>query len=57
MRNQKKRQGTWVTLGTHHLTTTPIVQLSDKTGEDVSLGRRLAFDAARFVPVAGLPQD
>ncbi|MEA2026011.1 MAG: S8 family serine peptidase [Chloroflexota bacterium] len=56
-RNQKKHQGTWVSLGIHHLTTTPIVQLSDKTGEDVSLGRRLAFDAARFVPVAGPPHD
>jgi hypothetical protein len=50
VRSQKKRQGEWVSLGIHKLTTTPIVQLADKTGESGSLGRRLAFDAARFVP-------
>ncbi len=55
IRNQDKRRGTWVSLGIHHLTTTPIVQLADKTGEDDSLGRRLAFDAARFVPADGPP--
>jgi hypothetical protein len=53
IRNQKKRQGSWVSLGIHRLTATPIVQLADRTGEAGSLGRRLAFDAARFVPVAG----
>ncbi len=55
IRNQHKRSGTWVSLGIHHLSSTPIVQLSDKTGEAPSLARRLAFDAARFVPVAGPP--
>jgi subtilisin family serine protease len=53
VRNQEKRRGTWVSLGVHHLATTPIVQLSDRTGEIASLGRQLAFDAARFVPVDG----
>jgi hypothetical protein len=50
VRSQKKRQGEWVGLGVHKLTTTPIVKLADKTGETGSLGRRLAFDVARFVP-------
>ena len=52
MRSQYKRRGTWVSLGTHQLTTTPIVQLADKTGEGDGSGRSLAFDAVRFVPTA-----
>jgi len=51
VRNQRKLRGTWATLGVHWLTTTPTVKLTDKTGERASLGRRVAFDAARFVPV------
>jgi subtilisin family serine protease len=50
IRNQKARRGDWVSLGVHKLGTRPIVKLADKTGEAGSLGRRLAFDAARFVP-------
>jgi hypothetical protein len=57
VRSQKKRQGDWVSLGVHELTTTPIVQLADKTGERGSLGRRLAFDAARFVPTTAPSVD
>ena len=52
VRSQYKWRGRWVSLGVHQLTTTPIVQLSDKTGERRSLRRRLAFDAVRFVPIA-----
>lgn len=52
VRNQKKRQGTWVSLGIHRLTTTPVVQLSDRTGERASLRRALGYDAIRFTPVA-----
>jgi hypothetical protein len=50
VRNQSKRAGDWVGLGVHRLTTTPILKLVDKTGEAGSLGRRLAYDAARFEP-------
>lgn len=57
VRNQDKHAGTWVSLGLHHLTTTPILQLADRTGEDESLGRRLAFDGARFEPRAGPATD
>jgi subtilisin family serine protease len=57
VRNQQKRQGTWVSLGSHHLSSTPIVQLADRTDESVSLARSVAFDAARFVSVGGsLPE-
>ena len=52
VRNQKKRAGDWVGLGVHRLTAVPILKLSDKTGEAGSLGRRLAFDAARFEPAS-----
>ena len=52
VRNQNKRQGTWVSLGIHRLTTTPVVQLSDRTGERASLRRALGYDAIRFTPVA-----
>jgi subtilisin family serine protease len=57
IRNQQKRQGTWVSLGIHHLSSTPTLQLSDRTDEAASLGRSVAFDAARFVPVAGPPPE
>jgi subtilisin family serine protease len=50
VRNQYYHRGTWMPLGTHELTTTPIVQLADKTGEDDRLGRLLAFDVVRFIP-------
>ena len=49
VRSQYKRRGSWVSLGDLQLTTTPIGQLADKTGEPGSWGRRLAFDAVRFV--------
>jgi len=51
VRNQRKLRGTWANLGVHWLTTRPTLKLMDKTGESTSMGRRLAFDAARFVPV------
>jgi subtilisin family serine protease len=57
IRSQRKRQGTWVSLGIHHLTRTPAVQLADRTDEAASLGRHVAFDAARFVPAAGPPPE
>ena len=57
VRSQRKRQGTWVSLGIHHLTRTPAVQLADRTDEAASLGRNVAFDAARFVPAAGPPPE
>jgi hypothetical protein len=50
-RSQYKRRGTWVSLGVLELTSTPVVQLSDKTTEPTVWGRRLAYDAVRFVPV------
>ncbi len=53
VRNQYKHMGGWVSLGRHHLTTTPIVRLVDNTAEEASLERRLAFDAVRFVPDDG----
>ncbi len=52
VRSQAKRAGEWVSLGTHRLTTTPIVKLVDATGEAESLQRRLAYDAARFEPTS-----
>ena len=52
VRSQYKRRGSWVSLGTHRLTTAPIVQLADKTGEGDGSGRKLAFDAVRFIPTA-----
>ena len=52
VRNQDKRRGSWVGLGIHELTTTPSVRLADLTGEPVSWGRWLAYDAIRFVPLA-----
>ncbi len=52
VRDQSKRRGGWVALGVHRLTRTPIVQLTDQTGEDPASGRTIAFDAVRFVPTA-----
>jgi subtilisin family serine protease len=57
VRNQQKRQGTWVSLGIHHLSSTPIVQLADRTDESDSMARSVAFDAARFVPIAASPPE
>jgi hypothetical protein len=54
VRNQSRRRGSWVSLGIHELGRRPIVQLADVTGEPVRFGRRLAFDAVRFVPY-GVP--
>ena len=50
VRNQYYHRASWMPLGTHDLTMTPIVQLADRTGEDERLGRLLAFDAVRFIP-------
>jgi hypothetical protein len=50
--DQSIAQGKWVDVGTFRLTTTPAVKLTDRTGERASLGRRVGFDAIRFVPVA-----
>ena len=52
VRNQYKARGTWVSLGVHRLATAPVVKLTDRTGESASLGRALAFDAVKFVPVS-----
>ena len=49
--DQSTAQGKWVDVGTFRLTTTPAVKLTDRTGERASLGRRVGFDAIRFVPV------
>ena len=48
--DQAAARGKWVDLGTFRLTTTPAVKLTDSTGERTSLGRRVGFDAIRFVP-------
>ncbi len=53
VRSQYKRRGSWASLGEHDLTATPIVQLADNTGEPAAWGRRLAFDAVRFIYVDG----
>jgi hypothetical protein len=50
IRDQQKRRGTWVMLGVHRLTTTPVVRLADQTGEDPASGRTIAVDAIRLVP-------
>jgi hypothetical protein len=49
--DQASTKGKWVDMGTFRLTTTPAVKLTDMTGERASLGRRVGFDAIRFVPV------
>jgi hypothetical protein len=49
--DQRATRGRWVRLGTFELTASPLVRLSDRTGERSALGRRVAFDAIRFVPV------
>jgi len=51
VRNQNKYRGKWVDLGVHALTSRPVVRLNDRTGEGAKSGRRVAFDAMRFVPV------
>ena len=51
VRNQFKNRGKWVNLGVYELTQTPMVILTDVTGERDSLRRRVAFDAIRFIPV------
>jgi hypothetical protein len=53
--DQSASQGKWVDVGIFTLTTTPAVKLTDRTGERASLGRRVGFDAIRFVP-AGQPR-
>jgi hypothetical protein len=51
VRNQYKARGGWVSLGVHRLTSTPVVKLTDRTGEPTFRGRAVAFDAVKFVPV------
>ena len=51
VRNQYRNRGRWVTLGVFQLTTTPMVIVTDLTGEATRQRRRLAYDAARFVPI------
>ena len=51
VRNQLKNRGQWVNLGVHSLAARPIVRLTDKTGEAGRSGRRVGFDALKFVPV------
>ncbi len=62
--DQSANRGKWVDLGTFRLTTTPALKLTDRTGERSSLGRRIGFDAVRFVPAgprvasdAGIPDS
>jgi hypothetical protein len=50
VRNQYFHRGSWMPLGTHSLTQSPIIQLADKTGESTTSGRRLAFDVVRLIP-------
>ena len=51
VRNQLKNRGKWVNLGVHTLAARPVVRLTDRTGEASRSGRRVAFDAVKFVPV------
>ena len=51
VRNQLKNRGKWVNLGVHTLAARPVVRLTDRTGEAGRSGRRVAFDAVKFVPV------
>jgi hypothetical protein len=53
VRNQWKRRGDWVSLGIHDLAGDAVVRLTDKTGERGSSGRRVAFDAVKFIPADG----
>jgi hypothetical protein len=48
VRNQKKHRGRWMSLGVHEVTTRPVVQLADKTGEGGKPRPKLVFDALRF---------
>ena len=49
--DQRRNRGRWLSLGVHELTTQAVVRLSDLTGERRSSGRRVVFDAVRFVPL------
>ena len=42
--------GTWIRLGTYRFDETAAVRLSDRTGERRASGRRVVFDAVKFVP-------
>jgi hypothetical protein len=48
--DQSKSGGKWVKLGTYAFGTTAQVKLTDKTGEGSNSGRRIAYDAVKFVP-------
>ena len=52
--DQDAHRGEWVPLGDYRLDATPMVKLSDRTGERAALGRLVGFDAIRFVPLDGL---
>jgi hypothetical protein len=49
--DQAGARGRWTRLGTFALATGVEVRLSDRTGERPILGRRVAYDAVRFVPL------
>lgn len=49
-RSQKATGARWVKLGTFDFGAVAKVKLSDKTGEKASSGRRVVFDALKFVP-------
>jgi beta-lactam-binding protein with PASTA domain len=52
--DQGAHRGRWTSLGVYRLVATPLVKLTDRTGERPSLGRLVAFDAIRFVPLGPL---
>jgi hypothetical protein len=53
--DQARARGRWATLGTYTFSVDAQVRLSDRTGERTALGRRVAYDAVRFVPVRMTP--
>jgi beta-lactam-binding protein with PASTA domain len=52
--DQDAHRGDWISLGEHRLSATPLVKLTDRTGEQPSARRLVGFDAIRFVPLDGL---
>ena len=52
--DQDAHRGEWVSLGDFRLDATPMVKLTDRTGERAATGRLVGFDAIRFVPLDGL---
>ncbi len=52
--DQDEHRGEWTSLGEYRLSATPLVKLTDRTGERPSQGRLVGFDAIRFVPLGPL---